>query len=323
MGQDAGPSLRKNGKGRGYTKMKKKNEKEGILLESGTNEIEIMKFRVLGEFYGINVAKVKEIMMTEKIKPMPHSHASVEGFFKPRQQLITVINLANYLTGTTPEQGARDLFIITHFNKMMVAFRVDSIEGISRISWQSIQKPDRTLANGAESVATGIAQCDNQLVTILDFEKIVAEIAPATGIKLEEIEKMGARSTITAPVVVAEDSVLLQKMIGTSLQAWEYISSLKDDPDLYKKINLVITDIEMPMMDGHRLTKLMKEDMRLKRIPVVIFSSLINEQMRVKGKEVGADEQLSKPEIGHLVEILDILIKRFRESDHAVLAHGA
>ncbi len=221
---------------------------------------------------------------------------------------------------------------------MMVAFRVDSIEGISRISWQSIQKPDRTLANGAESVATGIAQCDNQLVTILDFEKIVAEIAPATGIKLEEIEKMGARSTITAPVVVAEDSVLLQKMIGTSLQkagftdvrvynngqeAWEYISSLKDDPDLYKKINLVITDIEMPMMDGHRLTKLMKEDMRLKRIPVVIFSSLINEQMRVKGKEVGADEQLSKPEIGHLVEILDILIKRFRESDHAVLAHGA
>ena len=338
MGQDAGPSLRKNGKGRGYTKMKKKNEKEGILLESGTNEIEIMKFRVLGEFYGINVAKVKEIMMTEKIKPMPHSHASVEGFFKPRQQLITVINLANYLTGTTPEQGARDLFIITHFNKMMVAFRVDSIEGISRISWQSIQKPDRTLANGAESVATGIAQCDNQLVTILDFEKIVAEIAPATGIKLEEIEKMGARSTITAPVVVAEDSVLLQKMIGTSLQkagftdvrvynngqeAWQYISSLKDDPDLYKKINLVITDIEMPMMDGHRLTKLMKEDMRLKRIPVVIFSSLINEQMRVKGKEVGADEQLSKPEIGHLVEILDILIKRFRESDHAVLAHGA
>ena len=71
--------------------MKKKNEKEGILLESGTNEIEIMKFRVLGEFYGINVAKVKEIMMTEKIKPMPHSHPSVEGFFKPREQLITVI----------------------------------------------------------------------------------------------------------------------------------------------------------------------------------------------------------------------------------------
>ena len=314
--------------------MKKKNEKEGILLESGTNEIEIMKFRVLGEFYGINVAKVKEIMMTEKIKPMPHSHAAVEGFFKPRQQLITVINLANYLTGNTPEQGVRDLFIITHFNKMMVAFRVDSIEGISRISWQSIQKPDRTLANGTESVATGIAQCDDQLVTILDFEKIVAEISPETGIKIEEIDQMGERSVTTAPVVVAEDSILLQRMIGTALQkagftdvkifnngqeAWKYLSSIKDDPDLYKKVNLLITDIEMPMMDGHRLTKLVKDDMRLKRIPVVIFSSLINEQMRVKGKEVGADEQLTKPEIGHLVEVLDTLLKRFLESDHAML----
>ena len=312
--------------------MKKKNEKEGILLESGTNEIEIMKFRVLGEFYGINVAKVKEIMMTEKIKPMPHSHPSVEGFFKPREQLITVINLANYLTGATPEQGARDLFIITHFNKMVVAFRVDSIEGISRISWQSIQKPDRTLANGAESVATGIAQCDNQLVTILDFEKIVAEISPETSIKIEEIEQMGERDITTAPVVIAEDSVLLQKMIGTSLQkagfkdvkifnngqeCWDYLSSLQNDPDLYKKANVLITDIEMPIMDGHRLTKLVKEDMRLKRIPVVIFSSLINDQMRIKGKELGADEQLTKPEIGHLVEVLDVLIKRFLESEHA------
>ena len=314
--------------------MKKKNEKEGILLESGTNEIEIMKFRVLGEFYGINVAKVKEIMMTEKIKPMPHSHPSVEGFFKPRQQLITVINLANYLTGVTPEQGVRDLFIITHFNKMMVAFRVDSIEGISRISWQSIQKPDRTLANGAEAVATGIAQCDDQLVTILDFEKIVAEISPETSIKMEEIEQMGERDITTAPIVIAEDSVLLQKMIGAALQkagftnvsifnngqeAWDYLSSLRNDQNLYQKVNLLITDIEMPMMDGHRLTKLVKDDMRLKRIPVVIFSSLINDQMRIKGKELGADEQLTKPEIGHLVEVLDTLIKRFRESDHALL----
>jgi chemotaxis signal transduction protein len=145
---------------------------------------------------------------------------------------------------------------------------------------------------------------------------------------------MGERSVTTAPVVVAEDSILLQRMIGTALQkagftdvkifnngqeAWEYLSSIKDDPDLYKKVNLLITDIEMPMMDGHRLTKLVKDDMRLKRIPVVIFSSLINEQMRVKGKEVGADEQLTKPEIGHLVEVLDTLLKRFLESDHAML----
>lgn len=309
--------------------MKKKNEKEGILLESGTNEIEIMKFRVCNEFYGINVAKVKEIMMAEKVKPMPHSNPAVEGFFKPRDQLITVINLSQYLTGQDHEHGPRDLFIITNFNKMMVAFRVDSIDGISRISWRDIQKPDKTLGQGSESLATGIAQCDNQLVTILDFEKIVAEIAPETSIQVSDIDRMGDRNVVNSPVYVAEDSVLLQKMIKDSLEragyvniqmfnngqeAWDALNAIKNDSDLYDKVNAVVTDLEMPEMDGHRLTKLIKSDDRLKHIPVVIFSSLINDQMRAKGREVGADEQLSKPEIANLVHVLDVLIDRFRTS---------
>ena len=150
--------------------MEKGKDRDGILLESGTNEIEVMKFSVLGESYGINVAKVQEIIMSDKVKPMPHAHPAVEGIFKPRDTLITVINLAFYLSGVRPENGARDLFIVTNFNKMTVAFRVQSIEGISRISWGDIQKPDKTISNGDEGVATGIAQCDNQLVTILDFE---------------------------------------------------------------------------------------------------------------------------------------------------------
>ena len=134
-------------------------DKEGILLESGTNEIEIMKFTIQGEFYGINVAKVKEIMMAEKVKAMPHAHPAVEGIFKPRDILITVIDLGVYLTNDYLDHKARDLFIVTNFNKMTVAFRVQSIEGISRISWKDIQKPDKTLSHGEEGVATGIAQC--------------------------------------------------------------------------------------------------------------------------------------------------------------------
>ena len=94
-------------------------------------------------------------------------------------------------------------------------------------------------------------------------------------------------------------------------EAWDYLSSIRDDEDLYEKVKLVITDIEMPEMDGHRLTKLIKDDERLKKLPVVIFSSLVNEQMRQKGKELGADEQLSKPEIGHLVAVMDKLLARF------------
>jgi two-component system chemotaxis response regulator CheV len=303
-------------------------EKEGILLESGTNEIEIMKFTIQGEFYGINVAKVKEIMMSEKVKGMPHAHPAVEGIFKPRDILITVIDLGYYLTNENLEHKSRDLFIVTNFNKMTVAFRVQSIEGISRISWKDIQKPDKTLSHGEEGVATGIAQCNGELVTILDFEKIVAEIAPETTIQISEVEQMGDRPLNKCPLVIAEDSILLQKMIDDSLEragfmdvknfnngqeAWNYLKNLRNDSDLYDKVNLIITDIEMPEMDGHRLTKLVKDDPRLQKIPVVIFSSLIDDQMRIKGEALGADEQLTKPEIGHLVHVIDNLLERFQK----------
>ena len=303
--------------------------KEGILLESGTNEIEIMKFTIQGEFYGINVAKVKEIMMAEKVKAMPHAHPAVEGIFKPRDTLITVIDLGFYLTDECLEHKPRDLFIVTNFNKMTVAFRVQSIEGISRISWNDIQKPDKTLSHGEEGVATGIAQCAGELVTILDFEKIVAEIAPETTIQLSEVDQMGDRPICSNPLVIAEDSILLQKMIDEALEragftnvknfnngqeAWDYLDSIKGDSDLYEKVNLIITDIEMPKMDGHRLTKLVKDDPRLKCLPVVIFSSLIDDQMRVKGQALGADEQLTKPEIGNLVHVIDKLLERFEQT---------
>lgn len=296
-----------------------------ILLESGTNEIEIMQFTIFGELYGINVAKVREIMMADKVKPIPHSHGAVEGIFKPREILLTVINLPKYLTGQSGGKNDRDLFIVTNFNKMNIAFRVHTVVGISRISWEDIQKPDKTLTNGEDGVATGIAQCGGKLVTILDFEKIVAEIAPETSIQVEDIDKLGDRIARDHSIILAEDSILLTKMIKDSLvragygniknfnngkEAWEYLASIREDSDFDDKAALLITDIEMPEMDGHRLTKLVKEDEVLKKMPVIIFSSLINEEMRIKGKKLGANEQLSKPEIGRLVEVMDSLLEQ-------------
>ncbi len=299
-----------------------------ILLESGTNEIEIMEFMIYGELYGINVAKVKEIMMSDKVKPMPHAHSSVEGIFKPRDTMLTVVDLPFYLTGQKTEKQSRDLFVITNFNKMNIAFRVQSVVGIQRISWNDIQKPDKTLNKGEEGVATGIAQCGTELVTILDFEKIVAEIAPETSIQLGEIDALGQRPKSEDRIICVEDSILLAKLIERALrqagyvnlvqfnngqEAWNYLHAIKDSEpeDLREQAALIITDIEMPKMDGHRLTKLVKSDSNLKQIPLIIFSSLISPEMEIKGKEIGADEQLSKPEIGHLVTVMDELLTRW------------
>ncbi len=304
------------------------NRKNGILLESGTNEIEIMKFLVRGEYYGINVIKVREIQMSQKVKEMPRSHPAVEGFIKPRGSLITVINLEQYLYGERSEEKDRELFVVTSFNKTQVAFRVDSIEGISRISWKAIHKPDMTLGSEDSGVATGIAQCDGQLVTILDFEKILADISPETSIKVSEVDKMGDRSLSFSPIVLVEDSVLLQKTIQDALEragftdlrifndgqaAWDFLKSIKDDEMLYEKINMIVTDIEMPRMDGHHLTKLIKSDNRLKNLPVIIFSSLIDEQMRAKGDALGANAQVPKPDVTKLIEEMDKQLKIYEE----------
>ena len=299
----------------------------GILLESGTNEIEIMEFTIDGSLYGINVAKVREIILSAPVKVMPHAHPAVEGIFKPRDAVITVVDLPRYL-GVEKEKGEKDLFIITNFNKMFIAFRVHTVVGISRISWTDIHKPDKTVSGGSEGVATGIAQCGDDLVTILDFERIVAEIAPETTIQMDEIDKMGPRDRRAETIWIAEDSILLSRMIEDCLhkagyvnlrmfpngrELWEALNALPEDGELSEKVALVITDIEMPQMDGHRLTKLIKSTARYQPIPLIIFSSLISEEMRIKGRQLGADEQMSKPEIGHLVDVMDHLLEDKRK----------
>ncbi len=299
----------------------------GILLESGTNEIEIMEFTIDGSLYGINVAKVREIILSAPVKVMPHAHPAVEGIFKPRDAVITVVDLPRYL-GVEKEKGEKDLFIITNFNKMFIAFRVHTVVGISRISWTDIHKPDKTVSGGSEGVATGIAQCGDDLVTILDFERIVAEIAPETTIQMDEIDKMGPRDRRAETIWIAEDSILLSRMIEDCLhkagyvnlrmfpngrELWEALNALPEDGELSEKVALVITDIEMPQMDGHRLTKLIKSTAKYQPIPLIIFSSLISEEMRIKGRQLGADEQMSKPEIGHLVDVMDHLLEDKRK----------
>ena len=294
-----------------------------ILLENGTNELEILEFKLDGESYGINVAKIKEIIPYQPVTPVPNSHPSIEGIFMPRDTMITAINLKNCLQRGNQDEGG--LFIITNFNKLDIAFHVDSVVGIHRVSWNDIIKPDATVNTVESGVSTGIVKFDSRLVIILDFEKIVTDISPETGLKVTEVEDLGSRRRSDVPIVMAEDSALLNKLISDSLkksgytnlvncvngkEAWDFITAARDEGTLNQKVGLVITDIEMPIMDGHHLTKLIKSDDTTKHVPVVIFSSLVNDEMRRKGEQLGADAQLSKPEIGNLVREIDNLLDK-------------
>lgn len=293
-----------------------------ILLESGTNELEILEFALGNNHYGINVAKIREILQYQQVTPVPNTHPSVEGIFMPRDTMITVINLRRCLgmdDGT--EEG---LFIITNFNKLDIAFHVDQVIGIHRVSWEEIIKPDSTInASNGTSVSTGVIKMNERLVVILDFESIVASISPETGLRVTDIDNLQERDRSDSTILVAEDSPLLSKLItdclrkagyqslivtGNGQEAWDKICEFKNAGTLLEKVQLIITDIEMPQMDGHRLTKLCKSDDTIKKIPLIIFSSLVNEEMRRKGEQLGADAQLTKPEIGMLVDAVDKLI---------------
>lgn len=295
-----------------------------ILLESGTNELEILEFLVGGNYYGINVAKIREILTYQPLTPIPNGHPYLEGAFSTRGETISIIDLSKCLgMPKRTEEETQDMFLITNFNAVSAGFHVHGVVGIHRVNWSQIIKPDSMISNSPKSVTTGIVNLDGKLVLLLDFEKIVADIAPESGIRLSDVEALGERRKNRSPILFAEDSQLLSMLIydgltkagyvnvipnNNGLELWELLQKYKAEGTLKENVSCVVTDIEMPQMDGHRLLKMMKEDPILREIPVVIFSSLINDDMRKKGEALGADAQLSKNEMGKFIEELDRLL---------------
>lgn len=303
-----------------------------ILLESGTNELELLEFTVGSNTYGINIAKVSEIMIDREVTPMPNAPDEVEGVFIPRDTLISVVDLHRVLHAPLPA-SKKNIIIVCQFNKMDVAFHVSTVRGIQRISWADISEPPAIAGNAEDSavgMATGVAKVNGKIIIILDFEKIVAGLNRSSGLDVSGVDEIARPGTLDSNkrIVVADDSQFLNKMIVSTLSetgyrnvisfqngqdAWDYVSSYRskitNGSDITDHIACVISDIEMPKMDGHRLTKLIKDDRDLKKIPVILFSSLINQQMYQKGLSVGADAQFSKPQIKELIEELVRLIK--------------
>lgn len=304
-----------------YIKSEGMSMETGILLESGTNELELLKFHVGTKCFGINIAKVSEMMRYAPVTPMPDAPDAVEGIFMPRDTLITVVDLHKVLDSPRPEND-EGMFIICEFNSMHVAFHVTSVNGIVKLSWTSIEKPPSVAQNENGGLITGVAKIDDGMILVLDFEKIVADINKSAGLDTTGVDKLSGMESVNfnGHVVIAEDSALLNKMIMDSLHtagfrnvmsftngkdALDYIESFKHLGDgIRSEVALLISDIEMPQMDGHHLTKRIKDDPVMQKIPVFLFSSLINDKMRIKGKSVGADEQFSKPQIGQLIETM-------------------
>ncbi|MDE6595210.1 MAG: chemotaxis protein, partial [Oscillospiraceae bacterium] len=261
---------------------------------------------------------------------VPNAPEEVEGVFIPRDKLISVIDLHKVIH-TSHKSTGKEIFIICEFNRINVAFHVTSVKGIQRISWSDISDPPAVSSgdsSGAAGLSTGVAKIEDRIIIILDFEKIVSTLNREAGLDITGLDTLGRPGDDIGNkrIVIADDSKFLNKMITDAISntgfhnivsfsngqdAWEYVSSFKNtDGDITDHISCVISDIEMPKMDGHRLTKLIKDDAVLKKIPVLLFSSLINEQMIAKGKSVGADGQFSKPQIKELISyLIEILSK--------------
>lgn len=304
-------------------------EKKGILLETGTNEFEIVEFNIGDVNYGINVAKVREVITRTPVTEMPQAHPYVDGLFTLRGKAIPLVNLPRCLNVQTPDEPKN--IIVTEINNYNIGFLVDSVSRIHRISWKNMEPSPEV---GDQSRVVGIIKMEGKIILLLDFETIIAEINPEINQKLTTFEDAtvdvkAKRNNVH--VVCAEDSPLLRELLVSTLHesgyryvrdfnngadAWKYLSDgIDKNAPIEDQVRVIISDIEMPQMDGHRLLKLVREDQRYANIPFILFSSLISEEMRRKGEQLGANGQISKPEINQLIGLIDELVFNYKKTE--------
>ncbi len=294
-----------------------------ILLESGTGEVEILEFIVNDIHYAINVIKVKEILEVDYITKLPNVSSAIAGLTLVRGDVVTLIDMKYVLEKINNSNIKKMKTILCEFNKLKVAFCVDSIVGIHRIGWDSIRKPDNIIES---SLVIGNITLGDKIIMLLDFEKIVMDINPASGINESRLENVQYKDRSSIKVVLADDSPMIRRVLNDTLtkaglkhlrffddgqQVLNYLNGLSQSKgeNFVQDVHVLITDIEMPQMDGHTLTRRIKEDPILKKLPIIIFSSLITNDLKHKGDSVGADLQLSKPDVDKLVDLIDSLIE--------------
>lgn len=297
-----------------------------------TSQLELLEFMVGKEFFGINIAKVSEIIIYCECTKVPSSPPEVEGVFMHRDKLVTVIDLHKVLNIPMAQnmdnpENTQGLLIVCDFDQLSIAFHVTNVNGIQRFQWSEIEKPPAVTGSNGENVATGVAKLANKIIMILDFEKIVCDLNSGQDFDLGEIDDISVIDNFdySQKIIVVEDSLFLNKVMVESLNkfgytnistfyngrdAWAYIDSCRNSDDIKHKAAAVITDIEMPQMDGHTLVNLIKNDKQFGNIPVIIFSSLIHDNLRKKGDSMGADAQFSRSQLQECLKTVTNLLHK-------------
>ena len=303
-----------------------------ILLETGTNELEIIEFLIYVEndkgeevpqYYGINVAKVREIIKTPTVTDVPKTNPNIEGMVNLRGEVIPMINLPKWLNLKTTRKLTK--VIITEFNEVVNGFMVNEVNRIYRISWQDVMQPSELSGAENQNCITSVIRMGEKLILMLDFEKILGDIFPDTYFKAGDIEvKTGVKGK---KILIAEDSPGIRKMLIKTLEKGGYkvieaengkvaltkimeiyAEVLNEGKDVNDFLDLIITDLEMPLIDGSHLIKKVREIKEFNKVPIIVFSSMASEEMKNKIKALGVDAFISKPELPRLVDLSSNLI---------------
>jgi two-component system chemotaxis response regulator CheV len=314
-------------------------EKQDILLESGTNEMEIIEFHVGTQPLGINVQKLKEIISFDEsaLTAIPESDKAMLGTLLLRGTTIPLIDLKEHLNQRQQEEqteDARPVVLVCEFNHRTNGFKIDGVNQIHRVSWSDVE-PIAPFINQFKPRFTGSIHIEDREILILDLEHIVGEFDPDSVLcetdNLDEREMAPGDPALRGKVKVlmAEDSSIIRTGIEKVLhkagfdelevfvdgeECYQRILQLKKEADeagddIRQHFNMLVSDIEMPKMDGLTLCRKIKEELGYKHVPVLLFSSLINPPMAVKCDSVGADGYAAKPEVDKLIEMMDNYIK--------------
>lgn len=318
-----------------------KDQKVSVLTESGTNELEIIEFHLIKQlpdggtktcYYGINVAKVREVIKVPDTTDYPNAQNHMIGVFSSREKLTPLVDLAGWLGVSTTKDLTHKFVIVTDFNHMTNGFLIDGVSRIHRISWEDVESPSQFLEAGENDCVVAVVRYSGNLMMILDFEKIIADINPELSMDKYDVttdKKVDLNSATiarrkTRTILVVDDSAFIRSMIKNTLEAAGYntvsakdggealetlmnfaAQSKADNVPLSSLIDGVISDVEMPRMDGMHLVKRLRETADYASIPIVMFSSLMSDDNRMKALQLGANDTITKPEIGQMVGMID------------------